>query len=59
MESGDVANETAIYFKALPTCNRQDTCQSCLGTQEKLKVRTKDNFTIDYALEFYSTHSVR
>lgn len=37
VESENVANETAIYFRALPTCNRMDTCSSCLKTQEKLK----------------------
>lgn len=28
-ESSDIKNQTAIYLKALPTCNQYDTCESC------------------------------
>lgn len=29
MKDADIGNQTAIYLKALPTCNQFDTCETC------------------------------
>jgi len=31
MKNEEISNLTAIVFKSLPTCNRQTTCEACLG----------------------------
>jgi hypothetical protein len=41
MKEQDITNSTAIYLKALPTCNVLDTCDSCLSaTDEENKSST-------------------
>lgn len=32
-----IANQTAIYLKALPTCNQYDTCESCAKAPQNLE----------------------
>lgn len=36
-ESIDIGNETAIYLKALPTCNQFDSCEACSKTDPNMK----------------------
>lgn len=35
MKDEEITNSTAIYLKALPTCNLLDTCEKCLGSVDE------------------------
>ena len=34
MKDHDITNSTAIYLKALPTCNLLESCEQCLGAED-------------------------
>lgn len=36
-ESSSIGNQTAIYLKALPTCNQYDTCETCAKADDKME----------------------
>lgn len=36
-EQTDIGNQTAIYLKALPTCNQYDTCETCSKASSELE----------------------
>jgi hypothetical protein len=35
MKEHDITNLTAIYLKALPTCNVLNTCDTCLSAMDE------------------------
>lgn len=47
LKGADIGNETAIYFRALSTCNRKTDCETCLGDEdsEKLGVSSEARLT--------------
>ena len=54
MKDHDITNLTAIYLKALPTCNLLISCDSCLGAVDEENKSL--NVTHYFASGFVQTH---